>query len=125
MAVPLAVVNDDPTFLAFLGETLSAQGYDPHLFRVAVANVRHILAAAPRAIVLDIPLERAAVQWRMFDRLVAGLAAQPRPLIVCAPATAAGRARLARSPYRRTHLLAKPFEVSQLLEALRATLGDA
>jgi len=48
MAILLAVVNDDPTFLAFVGETLSAEGYDPHLFRVDVTNVRHILAAAPR-----------------------------------------------------------------------------
>jgi DNA-binding response OmpR family regulator len=112
----LVVVNHYPAFLALL---LREAGYevlipspqdDPHLF---------VTATRPALVVLDAPLQEAAL--KTLDNLRLDPATAATPVVVCT-AVPWSFERLAGREAERLYLLAKPFRLAHLLGVLEVAL---
>lgn len=125
MALSVAVVNTDQTFLAFVGTVLRDCGYAPHLFTIEETTYSQIRALVPAAIVLDIPPHEAEANWQLFRLFVQEAALGQTPVILCIPETREAEARAAA--LRRAHdvFVRKPFAMDDVLAVLRRVTGDS
>jgi len=118
LAICVAVLDDDPAFLAFLGEVLADAGYAPALVHAGVGVDKALRRLAPEAIVLDIPARDPAASWRILTMIARDDSPRGVPLVVCADGTPEVEKRLRTLLRQDDIVLPKPFELAELLTAL-------
>jgi len=118
LAICVAVLDDDPAFLALLGEALADAGYAPALFQTGVGADESLRRLAPETIVLDIPTYDAAASWRTLTMIARDTSPRGVPLVVCADGTPEVEERLRALLRQDDIVLPKPFALDELLTAL-------
>jgi DNA-binding response OmpR family regulator len=114
----IVIVEDDPDALLMLRMNLEAVGFDTSLAADGGTAIRRILAEHPDVVLLDLMLP-VLDGWSVLAEL--GSQGDAPPIVVCSARTAP-RDRRRAYDMGADVFLAKPFEVPELLEALRSVL---
>jgi len=127
MSRRIAVIDDEPVFLAMLHDILGEEGYEPHAFSDGMAAYEQVRACAPHALVVDIPSERPAVGgvgWalRRFGR---DPALHAIPIVVCSAAVDVLKEHAAALDGAGYAILPKPFDLGDLLALLNHMTSQA
>ncbi len=123
MATRIALIDDDPAFLALLDELLSAEGYEPYPLPAGPAAHVRLHALAPHAVVLDIHPARPDADWAVVAHLRRDPALHAVPLIVCCADAPGLHAHTAALRADGGAVLPKPFDLGALLDILDALTG--
>ncbi len=121
----IAVVDDEPSFLDLLQEVLSDEGYEAHPFPGGAADYPRVRDLAPDAIILDIRMEDPRTGWDMLDRIRCDDVLGATPVIVCSGDLPLWRERAADLERLGAAILAKPFDLDDLLALLDRAVGGS
>ena len=114
----IVIVEDDPDALLMLRVNLEAVGFETSLAADGGTAVRRVLAEHPDVVLLDLMLP-VLDGWSVLAEL--GSHRDAPPIVVCSARSAARDRRRAYDMGAEV-FLAKPFEVPELLDALRSVL---
>src|ERR1051326_2230497 len=112
----IAVIDDDPTFLALMRELLQVEeGYAVLLLHDESMAYERVREAQPDAIMVDIRLEHVDGGWLVLRAIRSDPALARTPVIVCSGDLHAIQGHAA--DLRRLHCVAipKPFDLDDLL----------
>lgn len=126
MTVPvIAVLDDDPGMQDLLRELLEEAGYAVRRVPVSPAAVAGLTAQRPALVVLDVSPYSAPDGWYVLDALCRTPATQEIPLIVWSTSLTALQDRVDALPTRRCRVVAKPFDVNELLNLMHTLVVEA
>ena len=118
----IAVVDDDPAFVALLGEMLELEGWDMHAILEGEAASERLARLRPDCVILDVRMEREGTTWAVLERLQLDPETRAIPVIVCSAALDDLRER---EPWLTEHgvgILPKPFDLDDLHDCVRTAL---
>ena len=125
MSTCIAVIDDDPACGELLHDLLSEEGYAVHLFPDSATAARGLRALAPAAIILDLRLENPTAGWEVLADLRHDPVLHATPVLVCSADLSALQERAADLERQGCTILAKPFDVDELLVLLEHLLRGA
>ena len=124
MAKRLAVINDDPLFLALMDALLAREGYDVAYYASSGAKAYEPLRErAPDAILLDLRMERPDASLKALELFKLDPVLSTTPIIVCSADLVQLRTQEAYLKSKGCVVLRKPFELSDLLTLLQQVVG--
>lgn len=122
----IAVVNDDPDFLALVEQLLESEGpYEVFPFRDEETRLGELRAISPEVIVIDILSTTVLTGWELA--LVAGADAVlgPIPVVVTSPNVPGLRHRVEElREVANVRVVPKPFTTEELRTAVHDALTD-
>lgn len=118
----IAVVNDDPTFIALMCELLEDEGYATTAYREGPTAALFLQTTAPDLLVLDIRLEQPEGGWDVLQQLRADTRTRDLPVIVCSADRPFLQRRAAELQAYRCAVLEKPFRILELYALVDAML---
>jgi CheY-like chemotaxis protein len=115
------LVDDDNTILLGTGVRLKSMGYTVYTAKDAISAVSAVRKNSPDVVILDISLP-AGDGFTVFDRLqtLTGSASTP---IIFITASAAPALRLQAKKMGASGFLKKPFDATQLADAIEMALS--
>lgn len=122
----IAVVNDDPDFLALVEQLLEAEGaYEVFTFRDEETRLGELRAIAPEVIVIDILTTTLPSGWELAVVAGADATLGPIPIIVTSPNVPGLGHRVDElREVANVRVVPKPFTTEQLRDAVRDALAD-
>jgi DNA-binding response OmpR family regulator len=118
MSTCIAVIDDDPACRELLHDLLSEEGYAVHLFPDSATAARCLRDLAPAAIILDVRLETPMAGWEVLADLRHEPVLHATPVLVCSADLCALQERAVDLERQGCTILAKPFDVDELLVLL-------
>ena len=122
----IAVVNDDPDFLALVEQLLESQGpYEVFTFRDEETRLGELRAVAPELLLIDVLATSLPTGWELA--VVAGADAKlgPIPIIVTSPNVPGLGHRIDElRDTANVRVVSKPFTTEELRAAVRDALAD-
>jgi DNA-binding response OmpR family regulator len=125
LATCVAVIEDDPACGEFLCDLLSEEGYTVHLFSDSATAVRCLRDLAPAVIILDVRLDTPTAGWEVLADLRRDPAHHATSVLVCSADHSALRERAVDLERQGCAMLAKPFDLDELLVLLQQLLQGA
>jgi DNA-binding response OmpR family regulator len=125
MPQSIMVIDGDAQTLALFDEILTLEGYDVSLYAYGLPSLAEIERADPALIVLDHISVDEAGSWRLLHLLALVRAARPLPVVLCSTGGGHLRPTDGRRMAPGISYVAKPFEIDDLLAAIRAGLAMA
>jgi DNA-binding response OmpR family regulator len=119
MSTCIAVIDDDRACSELLHDLLSEEGYAVHLFPDSATAARRLRDLAPAAIILDVRLENPTAGWEVLADLRHDPVLHATPVLVCSADLSALQERAADLEQQGCTILAKPFDVDELLVLLQ------
>ena len=119
----IAVVNDDTAFLDLMAELLTEEGYEVHPFRETKAAYQGVHNLRPDAIILDVRMENDVAGWQLLEYFKLDPALSTTPVVVCSADIHALQERSLHLQSKGCEILAKPFDLNDLLALLSKVLG--
>lgn len=123
--VRILVINDTPEILAAFKDILDDEGYTPLLYSYAISNIQEIEQLNPDLIILDYIFGRTKTGWQTLQLLKMNRSTAQIPVIVCTAATSAVREIEGYLAAHDIQVVPKPFDIDDLLGAVRRALADA
>lgn len=122
----IAVVNDDPDFLALVEQLLESEGsYEVFTFRDEETRLGELRAIAPEVIVIDILATTLPSGWELAVVAGADAALGPIPIVVTSPNVPALGHRVEElREVANVRVVPKPFTTEELRGAVREALAD-
>ena len=125
MSTCIAVIDDDPACSELLHDLLSEEGYAVHLLPNSATAARCLRDLGPAAIILDVRLENPTAGWDVLANLRHDRVLLATPVLVCSADRSALQERAADLERQGCTILAKPFDVDELLVLLQQLLHGA
>ena len=119
----IIVVNDDATLLDLMQELLSDEGFTVTCLRESHKAHRLIREAGPDLIILDIRMSNELTGFELIELLTLDPVTHAIPLLVCSADSRALREHQAEMQNQGIGLLAKPFDLEDLLGLIREQLS--
>lgn len=117
------VVNRAPEFLSLVRELLQGEAYNVTTATYVPEPFDLIAAAVPDLIVVDLVAGQRA-GWALLERLRAGAATRAPPVVVTSTdRQLLDRAQADAARYGERRVLVKPYDLEELLEAIRQRIG--
>jgi DNA-binding response OmpR family regulator len=113
------VIDDDPACRELLHDLLSEEGYAVHLFPDSTTAARCLRDLAPAAIILDVRLESPTAGWAVLADLRHDPVLHAMPVLVCSADQSAPQERAGDLGRQECTILAKPFDLDELLVLLQ------
>jgi two-component system alkaline phosphatase synthesis response regulator PhoP len=123
MAKHLAVINDDPLFLALMDALLAREGYEVACYASGAKAYEPVRARPPDAILLDLRMERPDAGLKLLELFKLDPVLSTTPIIVCSADLVQLRTQEAYLKSKGCVVLRKPFELSDLLTLLQQVVG--
>jgi CheY-like chemotaxis protein len=122
--IRIAVVNDDPAFLAVVEEVLESFGpYEAYTFREAETSLAELRALRPGLIIVDVLAAELPIGWELALLAGADHELGPTPILVTSPAVPAlGRRVDELREIANIRVLSKPFTADELRAAVREAI---
>jgi len=120
----ILVVNDTQEILDLFRMLLEEEGYEVILYSFAILDMQVVQHIAPDLIILDYIFGYERTGWQMLQKLKMTRSTANIPVIIC---TAAVREVRDIEGYLQAHgirLVAKPFDIDELLDTVRLGLLD-
>ncbi len=125
MAKRILVINDTQEILELFHEMLSEEGYDVVLYSQAIQDMSEIERIKPDLIIVDYIMGGEKSGWQMVQKLRMRRATAKIPLIICTAAVREVREIEGFLRMKGIGLVPKPFDIDDLLEAVRTALNTA
>ena len=125
MATRVAVINDDTAFLQLMYELLLEEGYEAHCYKEGAAAYEQVRELDPAVIILDIRMGSPETGWQVLELLKLDRALSKKPIIVCSAAVSELQAHAPYLQSKGCMILAKPFDLDDLLSLLAQAVGRA
>ena len=120
----LVVINDDPTFLELMDELLEElEGYEVLLRKEGDHAYEFVKENGPDLVILDVRIEGQEKGWQILELLPLDPETRPIPVIVCSAAVKDLQTQEPRLRRQGVDVLPKPFELTELLSKVKASLG--
>ncbi len=120
----IAVVDDDPLIQDLLRDLLEEGGYRVRCWPVTLATFAALRATPPDLALLDVNPYSAPMGWALLERWCADEATKGIPVIVWSTNSDALTARLARLQALRCAVMAKPFDIDELLATIARLVAE-
>jgi CheY-like chemotaxis protein len=118
------VVDGAPDFLILMRELLQDEAYHVTTTNFAPATFAQIATARPDVLIVDLAVGQRA-GWDLLERLHAGATTAEIPVITVSTSPAhLARAEELAAQYGTTAVLAKPFDLDDLLTLVAAALSQ-
>jgi CheY-like chemotaxis protein len=122
----IAVIDDDPTFLELMQDLLGGgEGYEVFTCASSVDSLEFVKRVQPDLVMLDLMLGREQAGWAVLDLLRSDPATSSTPVIVCSAAVRALDGQTEQCNKFAVQVIAKPFDVEELLVAIERLLSVA
>jgi CheY-like chemotaxis protein len=120
----IAVVNDDPAFLALVEEVLESHGpYEVFTFRDEETSLGELRAIQPELIIIDVIAATLPSGWELALLAGADAALGPIPVIITSPEVPGlGRRAAELREVANVRIVSKPFTTEALREAVHEAL---
>lgn len=124
MSARIMVIDDAPVMLDFFQDLLQDEGYEVFPYAHTVDDLVEIEHIRPDLIILDYIMDGTAAGRSLLHRLTTRPATAAIPVILCTGAPDLAQAALEKDRLTsRVQLIAKPFDVEDLLRAVQDTLS--
>jgi DNA-binding response OmpR family regulator len=124
-AARILVINDTQEILDAFRYILEDEGYEALLYSYTFTNVQDIEQLKPDLIILDYLFGTEKSGWQTLQLLKMHRSTAQIPVIVCTAATREVREIEGYLSAHDIQLVAKPFDIDDLLEAVRRALAAA
>jgi DNA-binding response OmpR family regulator len=125
MSARILVINDTQEILELFDELLSEEGYEVVLYSQAIQDMAEIERIKPDLIIVDYIFGTEKTGWQMVQKLKMRRATAKIPLIICTAAIREVREIEGFLRMKGIVLVPKPFDIDDLLEAVRMALRAA
>jgi DNA-binding response OmpR family regulator len=122
MGARILVVNDTEEILDLFRELLEDEGYEPIVSGTAFRDVREVEQLHPDLIILDYIFGTEKLGWQMLQLLKMDRPTARIPIIICTVAIREVRDIEHDLLSRGVRLVPKPFELDELLAAIKSAL---
>ena len=121
----IAAINDDTVFLDLLYELLTEEGYEVHVLKEANSAFERVRELKPDAIILDIRMDHPVSGWQVLELIKLEPALTNIPIVICSADLIALQERATHLQSKGCEILAKPFDLDDLLGVLRRIMPSA
>lgn len=121
----IAVIDDDPTVRQLLSAALGDEGYEIALLPSAQEAATYLRSTVPDLIFLDIHMEQRDVGWSLLSLLWLEPTLATVPVIISSADRADLEQRRQVVQAQHSVLVAKPFDLDELLAAVERLIGAA
>lgn len=121
----ILVINDTQEILELFEELLSEEGYETILYSQAIQDMHEIERLKPDLIIVDYIFGGEKSGWQMVQKLRMRRSTAKIPLIICTAAVKEVREIEGFLRMKGIGLVPKPFDIEDLLEAVRTALRTA
>ena len=126
MAMLIMVINDTQEILDMFGELLTSEGYAVSLHAYGKREIDEVRRINPTLIISDWPpLEREQYGWQFVQMLKMARDTARIPMVVCTTNLRAIQDNQAWMTSKGIRVVAKPFEIDELLQAVESLIGKA
>ena len=123
MAEHILVINDTQEILELFRELLEVEaGYRVTLYSYTPQNIREIERIKPDLIILDYIMGTERIGWQTLQKLKMRRSTANIPVIICTAAVREVREIEGDLEAKGVTVVAKPFDIDDLFEAVRRTL---
>jgi CheY-like chemotaxis protein len=119
----IAVMNDDAMYLDLMNDLLTDEGYRVTLIRESRKAYELIKAEPPDLVILDIRMGNELTGFELIALLLLDPVTRQIPLIVASADSQALREHAAQLAHQNVPVLAKPFDLEDLLRLINEKLG--
>ncbi len=125
MSQRIAAINDDTVFLDLLYELLTEEGYEVHVLKEANSAFERVRELKPDAIILDIRMDHPVAGWQVLELIKLEPTLTNVPIVICSADLIALQERASHLQSKGCEILAKPFDLDDLLGVLRRIMPPA
>ena len=125
MAARIMVINDTQEILELFRDLLTQEGYEVSLYSYGIHDMAEVERVAPDLIIIDYLIGDERTGWQMLQKLKMTRATLAIPVIVCTAALNQVKEIEGWLTQKRITVVLKPFDVDDLLAAVRRALGTA
>lgn len=122
-ATRILVINDTQEILEAFRAILEEEGYETLLYSYTITNVHDIEQLKPDLIILDYIFGTEKAGWQMLQLLKMHRSTAGIPVIVCTAATREVREIEGYLSAHDIQLVAKPFDIDDLIGAVKRALA--
>lgn len=120
----ILVINDTQVILEMFQAILEEEGYEVILSSYPLQRVEEITYIHPDLIILDLIFGGEVAGWQMLQLIKMQRATANIPIIVCTAAVQAVKEIEAYLMAKGVHIVFKPFDINDLLDAIQKTLHE-
>jgi DNA-binding response OmpR family regulator len=117
------VINDTQEILELFRDLLTQEGYEVSLYSYGIHDMAEVERVAPDLIIIDYLIVDERTGWQMLQKLKMTRATLAIPVIVCTAALNQVKEIEGWLTQKRITVVLKPFDVDDLLAAVRRALG--
>jgi DNA-binding response OmpR family regulator len=117
------VINDTQEILELFRDLLTQEGYEVSLYSYGIHDMAEVERVAPDLIIIDYLIGDERTGWQMLQKLKMTRATLAIPVIVCTAALNQVKEIEGWLTQKRITVVLKPFDVDDLLAAVRRALG--
>jgi DNA-binding response OmpR family regulator len=121
----ILVVDDDEALQQIYQELLEDEGYAVTVWPYPAASTADVATLAPGLVLLDFVIDGAETGWHFLQALKADPATVDTPILVVSAADALLKRVAEQLSAWDCAVLRKPFDLDELLAAVRTCLGKA
>src|SRR5579884_3686645 len=125
MATRVLVINDTEELLDTFRVLLEDAGYEVFLYSFAPQELPEVKRIKPDIIILDLIFGGEKLGWQLLGKLKLDRATARIPVVICTAATLPVREIEGYLAAQNVALVPKPFDIDQLLIALKNALASA
>lgn len=118
----IMVINDTQEILELFQDLLTDEGYEVVLYSYGIKDLDDVERVKPDLIILDHIIGGEAVGWQMLQKLKMKRSTAKIPIIVCTAAVNAVSEMEGYLKAKNIGLVLKPFDIDDLLIAVRRAL---
>ena len=122
MATHIMVINDTQEILELFEDLLTSEGYEVTLYSYGVHDMKEVERIAPNLIIIDYLIGDERTGWQMLQKLKMTRATATIPIIVCTAALNQVKEIEGWLTQKGITVVLKPFDVDDLLTAVRRAL---
>ena len=122
MSARILVINDNQEILELFDDLLRGEGYEPILYSQAFSDLDEVEKVKPDLIILDYIFGGEKAGWQMLQKLKMRRSTANIPIVVCTAAVQAVREIEGYLEMKGVRLVAKPFDIDDLLIGMREAL---
>lgn len=122
MSTRIMVINDTQEILEMFRAILEEEGYEVILYSFAILDMGEYERVKPDLIILDLVFGSEKSGWQMLQKLKMNRSTATIPVIICTAATNAVREMEGYLLSKGTTLILKPFDIDDLVSAVKLAL---
>jgi DNA-binding response OmpR family regulator len=122
MAQRIMVINDTQEILELFDDLLTEEGFEVVLYSFGIRDLSEVQRVRPDLIILDLVFGGEDVGWQMLQKLKMSRSTAKIPVIVCTAAVKSAQEMEGYLKSKGIGLVLKPFDIDDLLAAVRAQL---